>query len=67
MRTYKLLNQHRVQVRALGDGAYDFETRNPNGETISTVTLQGDAAAETLGALRINDAIRFGQTYGAGR
>lgn len=41
--TYALRNGYSVRTTQVGD-ATEFETRNPNGETISTIRLDAPAA-----------------------
>jgi hypothetical protein len=64
--TYKLTNGYRVKTTGQADGKTEFQTRNPEGETISTVTLPLEEARDLIGVLRINDGLRFADTYGGG-
>lgn len=52
MRTFKLTNGYSVTVQDTPTGT-DFWTRDSAGETVSTVHLKGDAAAEMLTNLRV--------------
>lgn len=60
---YKLANGYRVRTTHTADGT-DFETKNASGETISTVHLKGEEAANMRASLMVMDGIRFGQQYG---
>ncbi|MCF3174767.1 hypothetical protein IPZ61_15725 [Streptomyces sioyaensis] len=66
MAIYKLTSGHRVRTRALDGGKTEFETRNPEGETISTVALPLEEAQHITKLLRINDALRFAEVFGGG-
>ncbi|MFC9620242.1 hypothetical protein ACFTXM_09660 [Streptomyces sp. NPDC056930] len=66
MATYKLSNGYRVRTTGQANGSTEFHTRNSEGETVSTVTLPLEQAMDLVTVLRINDALRFAQTYGGG-
>ncbi|MFI2188014.1 hypothetical protein [Streptomyces sioyaensis] len=58
MPIFKLTSGHRVHTTPVEGGSTEFETRNPEGETISTVVLPIEEAQELISILRINDALR---------
>ncbi|MFF7408677.1 hypothetical protein [Streptomyces lydicus] len=64
---YKLRNGYRVRAVRLASGATEFETKNQERETISTVVLEGSEADGLRNALFVEDAIRFGEVFGSGR
>ncbi|WP_328546769.1 hypothetical protein [Streptomyces platensis] len=66
MPIFKLTSGHRVRTTPVADGKTEFETRNPEGEIVSTVVLPLEEAQELISILRINDALRFADTYGGG-
>ncbi|MCX4554180.1 hypothetical protein [Streptomyces sp. NBC_01500] len=66
MALYKLTNGHRIRTRGVADGMTEFETRNPEGETISTVTLPLEEAAPVVAMLRVNDGLRSIREFGGG-
>ncbi|MFE1126772.1 hypothetical protein ACFW6R_08960 [Streptomyces albidoflavus] len=47
-RLVQLATGNTLTLRNLGAGRIEVETRNPAGETISTVTRSGDAARRLL-------------------
>lgn len=51
-KSYKLRNGHSVATRIVDDERTEFETRNAQGETISTVTLGRESAREVFIGLR---------------
>jgi hypothetical protein len=51
--TYNLRNGYKVVTRKMDDDATQFETRNPEDEVISTVTLGREAARDLVTDLRV--------------
>lgn len=51
MRSYALRNGHRVLTRKAEGDRTEFETRNAQGETISTVILPREETLELLRAM----------------
>ena len=49
---YRLRNGHSVATRKIADERTEFETRNPAGEVISTVTLGRTESRELITDLR---------------
>jgi hypothetical protein len=54
---YKLRNGHRVITRKVDSDATEFQTVNPAGETISTVTLGREESRELVIGLRVATAL----------
>ncbi|MFE1763079.1 hypothetical protein ACFW81_02485 [Streptomyces angustmyceticus] len=65
MAIYRLTSGHRVRTTDV-EGGKEFETKNPEGETISTVVLPAEEARELISLLSINNALRFAEEFGAG-
>jgi hypothetical protein len=57
---YKLRNGHRVITRKVDSEATEFQTINPTGETISTVTLGREESRELVIGLRTAVALNRG-------
>ncbi|MFE1089565.1 hypothetical protein ACFW5K_19965 [Streptomyces albidoflavus] len=57
-RLIRLATGCELVIHPKGHGAVEVETRNPAGETISTVTRSGDAARRLL--LTLAAAVRHG-------
>jgi hypothetical protein len=62
---FKLENGYRVRTTRVDSGV-EFETRNANGNTISTVVHPHAEAVPLIARLRIADGIRFCRVYGGG-
>jgi hypothetical protein len=55
--TYNLRNGYTVRATKVGDDT-EFQTINPEGETISTVTLGREAARDLVIDLRVATKLR---------
>lgn len=56
---YNLRNGHKIITRKVGDST-EFQTLNPQGETISTVVQDRAAARETIISMRVAAGLRRG-------
>jgi hypothetical protein len=56
--TYNLRNGFKVLTRKVAGEDTEFQTLNPEGETISTVTLGREAARDLVVDLRVAVALR---------
>lgn len=56
--TYNLRNGCTVKTTRVSDDATEFHTVNPEGETISTVTLAREAARDLVVGLRVATCLR---------
>ncbi|WP_329544673.1 hypothetical protein OG548_08120 [Streptomyces sp. NBC_01356] len=56
--TYNLRNGFSVKTRKTAEGDTEFQTVNPEGETISTVTLGREAARDLVIDLRVATKLR---------
>lgn len=57
--TYRLRNGYTVRTTAV-EGGTEFQTINPQGETISTVTLDRVAAGDLVRDLRVAERLNAG-------
>ncbi|MEV8015666.1 hypothetical protein AB0O76_04760 [Streptomyces sp. NPDC086554] len=60
---YRLENGFRIRTARVGN-AVEFETKNANGETISTVHRTHAEAVPLLKRLALSDSLRFMRQYG---
>jgi hypothetical protein len=58
---YNLRNGYSVETRKVNGGeATEFETRNPEGDVISTVELGREAARDVVIGMRVATCLRAG-------